>query len=153
MACSNPADPAGDRAAVPGACNEVAVTHVLLPYPPSANRLWRVFRGRVVSSAIATAYKATAAVLARKAGMRLSTGPVELVVIVHPKARKRETGKPHRCIDTSNALKCAEDALQGVGYVNDSQVVSIRARRGDPVPQGALSVEVRRAEQVTEALR
>jgi len=119
------------------------VTHIILPYPPSANRLWRVFGGRVVPSPHATAYKATAAVLARQARLPLRSGPVELILIIHPKARKRETGRPHRCLDTSNAIKCVEDALQGVAYINDSQVVSISAKRGDPVPQGALSVEVR----------
>lgn len=119
------------------------MTHVILPYPPSTNRLWRVFRGRMVLSPQASAYKATAARLAIAAGMPLRSCPVELVLIVHPKARKRETARPARCIDTSNAIKCVEDALQGVGYINDSQVVSIKATRGEPVPHGALSVEVR----------
>jgi crossover junction endodeoxyribonuclease RusA len=47
-----------------------------------------------------------------------------------------------RCIDLDNGLKVAVDALQGVAYANDSQLVGISIRRGEPVPGGALVVSV-----------
>lgn len=117
--------------------------HVILPYPPSTNRLWRNGSGRTYQTAEAKAFKGLAAIQAKRAGLEMRTGPVELIVILHPKKPKRDTGRPVRCMDLDNALKAAQDALQGIAYVNDSQIVSIRAIKGDPVPCGALSVEVR----------
>jgi crossover junction endodeoxyribonuclease RusA len=121
------------------------MTHIILPYPPSTNRLWRTGHGRTYQSAEAKAFKALAAIQAKRAGMELREGPVQLLVILHPKKPKRQSGRPVRCIDLSNSIKVVEDALQGIGYVNDSQVVSIRAKKGEPVPCGALSIEVRAA--------
>jgi len=80
---------------------------------------------------------------AGKARMELRTGMVELIVILHPKQRKRETAKPVRCMDLDNCLKVAIDALQGIAYTNDSQIMRIVAQKGQPVPCGALSIEVR----------
>lgn len=119
------------------------MTHVILPYPPSTNRLWRRGVGRTYESPEAKAFKGLAAIQAKRANLELRTGPVELILILHPKKTKRPSARPTRCIDLDNALKVACDALQGIAYVNDSQVVSIRARKGEPVPCGALSVEVR----------
>ena len=48
-----------------------------LPMPPSANRIWRVCRGRIVLSEEARAYKAKVRLLARVQGVggRPSPGP------------------------------------------------------------------------------
>jgi crossover junction endodeoxyribonuclease RusA len=119
------------------------VTHLILPYPPSTNRMWRIGNGRAYQSAEAKAFKALAAIQAKRAKLELRTGPVEIIVILHPKKPKRPSARPVRCQDLDNVLKVAIDALQGIAYVNDSQIVSIRATKGDPVPCGALSVEVR----------
>ena len=47
-----------------------------LPYPPSANRYWRNYRGMTVTSGEAIAYKREVAYLARKAGVVPCVGDV-----------------------------------------------------------------------------
>lgn len=95
---------------------------IVLPLPPSANRYWRVWHGRAVVSTEARAYKLNARLRALSQGMRPVSGPVVLNLVVY---RKRKAG------DLSNRIKVAEDALQGVAYTNDSQVVELHARLED----------------------
>jgi crossover junction endodeoxyribonuclease RusA len=45
-----------------------------------------------------------------------------------------------RCIDIDNAIKVAIDALIGVLYVDDDQLVTLLVDRGMPVAGGALHV-------------
>lgn len=107
---------------------------IILPVPPSANRYWRVFRGRPVVSSEATAYKNDAAWIARAAGMNEPlTGDVSLTVRWY---RERKSG------DLSNRLKILEDALQGIAYKNDSQIVRIVAERYDDKRNPRVEVEV-----------
>lgn len=115
---------------------------ITLPYPPSTNLLYRYFRGRAVLSVKGRAYKLQAAEIAKAAGVELLDGDVALDVVLHAKKTKEETGKRPRCIDLSNSLKVAEDALQGVAFGDDSQTRSIRMRYGEPVPGGALVITV-----------
>jgi crossover junction endodeoxyribonuclease RusA len=119
------------------------MTHLTLPYPPSCNRLWRVTSRGTYPTAEAAAFKAEAGWLAKAAGLKLMEGPIKLTVILHPKQPKRyKPGEPIRCLDLDNALKATIDALQGIAYLNDSQIVDIRALKGEPIPGGGLSVEV-----------
>lgn len=92
------------------------------PVPPSANRYWRHYRGRVVTSAEAQSYKQSVAMLARCDGVRPLSGPVAIQVAVY---RERRSG------DLDNRLKVLLDALQGVFYVNDAQIVEIHATLHD----------------------
>jgi crossover junction endodeoxyribonuclease RusA len=89
-----------------------------LPEPPSANRYWRVFRGRAVTSAEARAYKKKVAVLLH--GTRPLKGDVCVRVEWH---RGRKSG------DLDNRLKCALDSLKGLAFKDDKQVVTIYAFR------------------------
>lgn len=92
------------------------------PLPPSANRYWRYYRGRMVVSDEAAAYKRTVAMLARCDGVTKLTGPVCVTVAVY---RARKSG------DLDNRLKVLLDALQGVFYGNDSQVRELHASLHD----------------------
>lgn len=115
-----------------------------LPYPPSVNRYWRMFRNRMVVSAEAKKYKAHAGWVARQDGLQAPIeGPVVLSAILRPKKPLRPSrGRTVRCLDIDNALKVAVDALNGVAYVDDSQLVDLRIVRGDPCAGGALEVTV-----------
>jgi crossover junction endodeoxyribonuclease RusA len=115
-----------------------------LPYPPSTNRYWRMFRSRMVVSAEAKAYKEHAAWLAREDGLRTPIdGPVALRAVLRPKKPLRPSkGRAVRCIDIDNALKVAVDALNGVAYLDDSQLVDLRISRGEACAGGALEVTV-----------
>jgi crossover junction endodeoxyribonuclease RusA len=121
------------------------MVRLILPYPPSTNRMWRLARGRMVVSEEAKAYKRLAFVAAHQSGLvgpgeGPGVGDVAVCVVLHPVAPKKASKAKVRCIDTDNALKIALDALQGIAYANDSQVVEISAKRGEPVEGGALVV-------------
>ncbi len=114
----------------------------VLPYPISANRYWRNFRGRAVVSSEAREYKALASALATTVGVQPVAGKVALALTLHPRKPKRKSSADVRCMDLDNALMVAIDALNGVAFVDDSQVVDLRITRGEPVDLGALVVEV-----------
>jgi crossover junction endodeoxyribonuclease RusA len=114
-----------------------------LPYPVSANRYWRSFRGRQVVSAEARAYKAEAALRARLAGaVSPFAGGVRVELALHPRKPLRATGRPTRCIDVDNALKVLIDSLNGVAWVDDAQVVRLAIERAEPIPGGGVVVRV-----------
>lgn len=95
-----------------------------LPYPPSANRYWRNWRGRMVRSKEATAYMGTVAALALRAGLRgvQYDGAVGVTVTLYRPAKRG---------DLDNSLKVLLDSLRGIAYADDSQVVRLFAERFD----------------------
>lgn len=114
---------------------------LILPYPVSTNRIWRRFGNRVVKSPEARAYQDTVERLALELGEEPLRGPVKLMLSLHPPRPKRwKEGSPARCIDLSNAVKAAEDALQGIAYEDDKQIVAIEMQKGAPVDDGMLIV-------------
>lgn len=92
---------------------------VTLPYPPSANRYWRVWRGRAVKSTEARKYQqdVKASWLTTRAP---ATGPVAVTLRVFRPARRG---------DLDNTIKVLLDALKGLAFVDDSQVVELHASR------------------------
>jgi crossover junction endodeoxyribonuclease RusA len=124
---------------------------LILPYPPSANRYWRIYNNRAVVSVEAGAYKREIWAIAHANGVSDPTlALVSLECVLRPvcpkdsaKRERREGPNWHhalRCIDVSNAIKIAEDALQGIAYVNDKQVRKIHIERGMPVEGGAFEI-------------
>lgn len=106
-----------------------------LPYPPSANRYWRVWRGRPVLSEEARSYKQGVKLRALTEGLRKPpSGPVVLSLVVY---------RPRRAGDLSNRIKVLEDALEGIAFEDDSQVVEIHARREEDAanPRVVITVE------------
>lgn len=97
-----------------------------LPYPPSANAYWRSVviagRVRVLLSSEARRYKKAVAKYAASVVRAPMLGPLRLTLTVY---------RPRRAGDLSNRIKVVEDALNGVCYVDDSQIVEIIARRFD----------------------
>lgn len=112
-----------------------------LPYPVSANRYWRHVGQKVVRSKAANQYCGAVAVMALREGFRPTSAPVALGVRLLPKLTKKGQAS-EVCLDLSNAWKVAEDALQGLLFVNDKQVRRIEADFGDPVEGGGLVVAV-----------
>jgi len=119
--------------------------NLTLPYPPSANRYWRVWNGRAVKSEEARNYQTAARLVGlqqkAKQGVRgLESGPVKVLIRVYRPAKRG---------DLDNALKVLFDAMAGVAYLDDSQVVEIRALRFESKSNPRVEIEVERAE--TEA--
>lgn len=103
------------------------------PLPPSANRYWRHYRGRVVVSDEAKQYKQMLAMLAKVDQVTPLTGPVVLTVAVY---RERKAG------DLDNRLKVLLDALQGTFYENDSQIRELHATLHDDKQDPRVEVAV-----------
>lgn len=114
---------------------------LVLPYPPTANLYWRVFRGRAVKSQDARRYQTTAALLATQQRSSQGhparfSGPVALTI---------RAFRPRRIGDLDNLLKVAIDALKGIAFADDSQVVAIRAERHDDAKNPRLEIDVEAA--------
>jgi crossover junction endodeoxyribonuclease RusA len=93
-----------------------------LPYPPSANRYWRSFRGRIVKSKEARDYQQAVICLATVGAPSgfptLLTGAVGLQLNFY---------RPQRRGDLDNRIKVLVDALQGIVYSDDKQVSELHA--------------------------
>lgn len=98
------------------------MTRIVLPYPISANRYWRAVRGRVLVSAEARAYKARVAWLCMAAKVRPLDGPLSVSLAVY---------RPRHIGDLDNTLKVLLDALRGIAFADDDQVVELHALRLD----------------------
>lgn len=95
-----------------------------LDEPPSANRWWRNVGGRMVLSREAREYKRMVELLGRASRVTpiSKATPVRFDFFWH---RGRKSG------DLDKRLGVVMDALQGIAYENDSQIVEITARRDD----------------------
>lgn len=114
---------------------------LILPYPVSANRYWRSFvpkgwtRATVHATPEAKAYKSQVGWLAKAAGIR---GPVRYPIEVG----LRLVPKNGICMDVDNAIKVALDALNGVAWIDDSQVYKLTIERFAPDGRARLEVTV-----------
>jgi len=122
-------------------CGEMTL---LLPYPPSANRYIRRTARGCYRTAEADRYRATARALAISNGASCLSGPVVVVATLLPKMTKNGAASKIR-IDIDNGVKVACDALQGVCYADDSQIVRLTIQIGDAVSGGGLRISVSEA--------
>lgn len=90
-----------------------------LPEPPSANRWWRKWRGRMVLSEEARRYKTLVRFTHRRQEIR---GNVAVSITWF---RGRKAG------DLDKRIPIVLDALQGVAYATDAQITHITAARFD----------------------
>jgi crossover junction endodeoxyribonuclease RusA len=96
--------------------------NIVLPFPPSSNRYWRSFRGRVVKSKEARDYQQAVSCLAN---VGASNGPPTL--LTGAVGLELNFYRPQRRGDLDNRIKVLVDALQGIVYINDSQVSELHA--------------------------
>lgn len=86
----------------------------VLPMPPSTNRLYRNWNGRQVKSTEARTYSGVASMRAFAQGVRPLDCPVALTLVFYFIRSNA---------DLNNRVKCLEDSLIGVAYIDDKQVV------------------------------
>jgi len=115
------------------------IFHAVLPEPPSANRWWRKWKNRMVLSEEARGYKAYVLVLVL-GNTGLSTKHLPLfkgnVSVTVAWRRSRKSG------DLDKRLGILLDALQGLAYKNDSQIVRLEATRTDDKANAGVTVTV-----------
>ncbi len=114
-----------------------------VPGTPQQWRRARTQKGRYFVDAQTLAYKEKIALYARQAGVELLEGPVRMTLVCYWQSRKPDLKKNPRTIewmdkrpDIDNILKVYLDALQGIAFFDDGQVVNVdarkfRARQGD----------------------
>lgn len=102
---------------------------ITLPYPPSGNRYWRLDKrhGHLYRSPVAKKYiEGLEAIVREQMGQRVRfpvfRGPVAVALVLF---------RPQASGDLDNFEKILLDALKGVAYVDDSQVVRKVADRED----------------------
>ena len=122
--------------------NEASAGYVLMPYPISANLYWRHFKGRTVVSKEAVAYKVRVANICRLVGMRMiEAGPVAVHILLHPRLTKKGEASLTR-LDLGNTEKVLSDALNGIAWTDDKQLVRILLEVADPIDGGGVSISV-----------
>lgn len=112
-----------------------------LPEPPSANRYWRHAKGRTYLSPEAKAYRTVVLGVYRGAGGITHWIPEGPVSVILDWRRGRKSG------DLDNRIKQVLDALQGLAYADDSQIVELHAYRSDAPKMGGMTVTVTGASQ------
>jgi crossover junction endodeoxyribonuclease RusA len=107
---------------------------LVLPYPPSANRYWRHANNRTYVSEEAKDYKRTCGWMAREilGDFEPLAGPVFMRVRVY---------RPQKSGDLTNRIKVLEDALEGIAYINDKQIVWNDHRRYEDKDNPRVEVE------------
>lgn len=89
----------------------MSVVEVILPLPPSANRMWRMMRGRMTKS---SEYRAWAAAAAESIAHQIAGMPplkwFTLAITLPPTRR-----------DPDNSIKALNDALQAGGAIVDDR--------------------------------
>lgn len=91
-----------------------------LPLPPSANRYWVVANNRIIVTPEASSYKQQVFLLLREYEPLRGDVAVNFTVF-----------RPSRRGDLDNYTKVMFDAMNGVVWLDDSQVVEIHSFRAD----------------------
>jgi Holliday junction resolvase RusA-like endonuclease len=120
-----------------GAMPELAAQSIILALPPSANTYWRYTSNGVYVSEEAQNYKTGVKWKAAHQGLQPMDGPVAVYLNVY---RARKAG------DLDNFAKVLGDALNGVAYHDDSQVVELHMWRHDDKNDPRVEVEIRRVQ-------
>lgn len=104
-------------------------------FPPSLNKFYRTFRGRILISAEGRAYKLRTALKLKALRIIPLEGPICVSLTLY---------RPQKRGDADNALKCLFDACNGLLWLDDSQIVEIHLWRKDDKanPRVELSVSL-----------
>jgi crossover junction endodeoxyribonuclease RusA len=112
---------------------------ITMPYPPGVNRLARVGRSGMYTPKKVTDWKNEAAAKAFACGAELIDGAAMVWVTLLPKMNKDGSQSKVR-LDVDAPIKVSMDALNGVAYRDDKQVISVTADIGEPVKGGGLII-------------
>ena len=105
----------------------------VLPFPPSANHIWRRVGRRTVLSRRGREFRKEVCALLHHQRVRPISGPLEVTIDVFPPDRRRR--------DVDNVQKALLDALaHGGAYHDDSQINRLSIERQSVVRGGKVHV-------------
>ena len=111
---------------------------LILPWPPSVNRIWRSVGGRVLLSAEGRTYRqaVAVAVLEQHGPGDPLTGRLSMAIEAYPPDRRRR--------DLDNLLKAILDSLEhaGIVYCNDAQIDHLSIHRCAVEKPGRLEIKI-----------
>jgi Holliday junction resolvase RusA-like endonuclease len=110
---------------------------LILPTPPSANRYWRTIVNKKTGRAMTFVSEE-----AKRYKRILAQSVPESSLLIGDICVSVEFYRAQRSGDLDNRLKCLFDALQGVVYANDSQIVEIHAKRFEDKERPRVEVEI-----------
>lgn len=110
---------------------------IVVPFPPSANRMWRAVHGKVLLSREGREYQARAHTALSVQRIEKLEGPVGLRIVVY---------FPNKRGDLDNRVKPLLDVLEGFCYRNDSQVHHLDVTRAIDKAQPRAEVSVQEIE-------
>ena len=110
---------------------------MIVPFPPSLNRYYRTYRGRVTIAEAGLNYRKEIDDLMYETGQqKFGNRRVSVDIVANPPDRRRR--------DLDNMLKAVLDALEHSKiYDNDSQIDDLRIRRGEVVKDGNLEIRIK----------
>ena len=123
----------------PDAAEAGAELALALPWPPSANMLWRSpnrgpLRGRHLLSPAARRYKDNTRAILDALNLDPIPGRVAVALVAHPPDRRRR--------DLDNLVKIVLDSLKGAAFGDDHLIDRISIERGDVEPGGLIRVRI-----------
>lgn len=97
---------------------------IIIPWPPTANKYYRMWQNRMLISSKGRKYKSTVAEVARRAKWKsLGKSRLAIEIILYPPDRRR--------YDIDNRIKPTLDALEEAGlFDNDEQIDDLHISRG-----------------------
>ncbi len=117
---------------------KVKVINLILPYPPSVNSLYAHYRGRRIISKKGRKFKRDVAVLAKKQGAKRLSGNLSVTFRVF---------RPRKIGDLDNRLKISQDALKGICFDDDKQIIELHAFRFDDKTNPRIEIDIRQIEK------
>lgn len=110
--------------------------HLELPYPPSANLIWRRSKFSTYMSKEGKAYKEQVAdYIAAENFPKFGDADIKVSMILRPRDKRKR--------DIDNCLKISIDSLASAGLFDDDfQIQELTIKRGEPISGGLLLVVV-----------
>lgn len=111
-----------------------------LPYPPSANVIWRRSKFSTYLSKEGKDYKAAVAdYVSENAFPKFGDAPIRVAMVLRPRDKRKR--------DIDNCLKISIDSLASAGLFDDDfQIQELGIKRGDPISGGLLMVMIEKIE-------
>lgn len=109
------------------------MTRFEMDYPPSVNAYWRAVGGRVIVSREGRAYRDRAGWRALEQRVKPLAGPLRVSICVY---------RPRMIGDLDNTAKAILDALKGVAWADDSQIVELHLYRRDDKSRPRVVIEM-----------